>query len=123
LKSLQDNFDSAINFIPYRGNFPRGIIANSYTKFSGTLAEAVVMYESFYLNHPFTHVTTSEIDLKQVVNTNKCLIQLQKHGDNLLITTIIDNLVKGASGHAVQNMNLAFGLEETAGLKLKTVGF
>ncbi len=123
LKSLQNNFDSAINFIPYRGNFPRGIIANSYTKFSGTLAEAVVMYESFYLNHPFTHVTTSEIELKQVVNTNKCLIQLQKHGDNLLITTIIDNLVKGASGHAVQNMNLAFGLEETAGLKLKTVGF
>ncbi|MFT6202676.1 MAG: N-acetyl-gamma-glutamyl-phosphate reductase [Spirosomataceae bacterium] len=123
LKSLQNNFDSAINFIPYRGNFPRGIIANSYTKFSGTLAEAVVMYESFYLNHPFTHVTTSEIDLKQVVNTNKCLIQLQKHGDNLLMTTVIDNLVKGASGHAVQNMNLTFGLEETTGLKLKTVGF
>lgn len=123
LKSLQNNFDSAINFIPYRGNFTRGIMANSYTKFAGSLEEAVVLYENFYLEHPFTHVTTSEIDLKQVVNTNKCFVQLQKNGDNLLITSIIDNLTKGASGQAVQNMNLAFGLGETAGLKLKTVGF
>lgn len=123
LKSLQSRFDSAINFIPYRGNFTRGIMANTYTKFAGSMEEAVVLYESFYLEHPFTHVTTSEIDLKQVVNTNKCLVQLQKHGGNLLITSIIDNLTKGASGQAVQNMNLAFGLDEMAGLKLKTVGF
>lgn len=123
LKSLQSSFDSAINFIPYRGNFSRGIMANTYTKFSGSLEEAVVLFESFYLEHPFTHVTTSEIDLKQVVNTNKCLVQLQKHSDNLLITSVIDNLTKGASGQAVQNMNLAFGLDETAGLNLKTVGF
>lgn len=123
LKSLQNSFDSAINFIPYRGNFTRGIMANTYTKFAGSLDEAIVLYERFYLDHPFTHVTTSEIDLKQVVNTNKCLVQLQKHGNNLLITSIIDNLTKGASGQAVQNMNLAFGLDEMAGLKLKTVGF
>lgn len=123
LVSLQPSFDAAINFIPYRGNFTRGIMANTYTKFSGSLVDAVRLYENFYANHPFTHVTTSAIDLKQVVNTNKCLVQLQKHGNNLLITSIIDNLTKGASGQAVQNMNLTFSLEETAGLVLKTVGF
>ncbi len=123
LVSLQPSFDAAINFIPYRGNFTRGIMANTYTKFSGTLEEAIRLYENFYADHPFTHVTTSEIDLKQVVNTNKCLVQLQKHGNNLLITSVIDNLTKGASGQAVQNMNLTFGLNETTGLRLKTIGF
>lgn len=123
VKSLQNDFDSEINFIPYRGNFTRGIMANTYTQFAGSLADAVALFSVFYTSHPFTHVTTSEIDLKQVVNTNKAVIQLQKHGNKLLITSIIDNLTKGASGQAVQNMNLAFGINETAGLLLKTVGF
>lgn len=122
-KTLQPSFDFDINFIPYRGNFTRGIMANVYTKFSGTLAEAKTLYEAYYQNHPFVHISPASIDLKQVVNTNKCLIELQKHGDNLLITSIIDNLTKGASGQAIQNMNLAFGISETAGLHLKTVGF
>lgn len=123
LKALQDNFAFDINFIPYRGNFTRGIMANVYTKFDGTIDEAKALYKSFYANQPFTHVSDTEIDLKQVVNTNKCIVQLQKHGNNLLISSVIDNLTKGASGQAVQNMNLLFGFDETAGLKLKTVGF
>ena len=123
LKALQDNFAFDINFIPYRGNFTRGIMANVYTKFDGTIEEAKALYKSFYANQPFTHVSDTEIDLKQVVNTNKCIVQLQKHGNNLLISSVIDNLTKGASGQAVQNMNLLFGFDETAGLKLKTVGF
>ncbi len=124
LKSLQPNFDKMVNFIPYRGNFSRGIMANVYTKFAGTLEEAKSIYRNYYASHPFTLLSeASEIDLKQVINTNKCILHLEKHGDNLLITSVIDNLVKGASGQAVQNLNLAFGLEETTGLKLKSVGF
>lgn len=123
VKSLQQDFAFDINFIPYRGNFTRGIMANVYTRFEGSLAEAVEMYRNFYAAHPFCHVSEQEIDLKQVVNTNKCILQLQKNGDKLLITSIIDNLTKGASGQAVQNMNLMFGIDETAGLRLKTVGF
>lgn len=121
--SLQEGFDSDINFIPYRGNFTRGIMANVYTPFEGKLEDAMELYSKFYENHPFTSVTSSNIDLKMVVNTNKCIIQLQKHGKQLLITSIIDNLTKGASGQAVQNMNLMFGLKETTGLGLKSVGF
>ncbi len=112
-----------VNFIPYRGNFTRGIMANVYTKFLGNIQDARNLYDEFYKNHPFTHLSESSIDIKQVVNTNKCIIALEKEGDNLLITSIIDNLTKGASGQAVQNMNLMFGLEETTGLKLKSVGF
>ncbi len=124
IKSLQSDFGKAINFIPYRGNFTRGIMANIYTKFDGTIAEAQELYQQYYAAHPFTYISDeAEIDLKQVVNTNKCILHLEKHGDNLLISSIIDNLTKGASGQAVQNMNLIFGLEETAGLKLKPVGF
>ncbi len=124
VKSLQANFDKDINFIPYRGNFTRGIMANVYTKFAGTLEDAKMLYKNFYASHPFTHISDeAEIDLKQVVNTNKCILHLDKHGDNLLISSIIDNLTKGASGQAVQNLNLIFGLEETAGLRLKSVGF
>jgi N-acetyl-gamma-glutamyl-phosphate reductase len=123
LTQLQSGFDKEINFIPYRGNFTRGIMANVYLNFQGTLAEAKEIFESYYVSHPFCHISEKPIDLKQVVNTNKCLIQLQKEGSKLLITTIIDNLVKGASGQAVQNMNLAFGISETEGLKLKSVGF
>ncbi len=111
-----------VNFIPYRGNFTRGIMANVYTKFSGTLEEAKTLYQNYYAEHPFTHISDLPVDVKQVVNTNKCLISLEVHEGNLLITSVIDNLTKGASGQAVQNMNLMFGLEETAGLKLKSVG-
>ncbi len=123
LTFLQNSFNSEINFIPYRGNFTRGIMANVYTTFEGSEEEAVQMFRDYYSEHPFTHVTESVIDLKMVVNTNKCIVQVQKQGKNILITSIIDNLVKGASGQAVQNMNLIFGLQENAGLKLKSVGF
>lgn len=123
IKQLQGDFNSDINFIPYRGNFTRGIIANVYTKFEGDLDLAVRIYKEYYINQPFCIVSESEIDLKQVVNTNKCVLHLQKNGGNLLITSIIDNLIKGASGQAIQNLNLLFGLEETTGLKLKSVAF
>ena len=111
-----------VNFIPYRGTFTRGIMANVYTKFSGTLEEAKTLYRNYYEEHPFTHISDLPVDVKQVVNTNKCLISLEVHEGNLLITSVIDNLTKGASGQAVQNMNLMFGLDETAGLRLKSVG-
>ncbi|MFN3784108.1 MAG: N-acetyl-gamma-glutamyl-phosphate reductase [Spirosomataceae bacterium] len=123
ITALQPDFDHSVHFIPYRGNFTRGIMANVYTPYEGSLDEAVKLYSTYYAAHPFTHVVTEDIDLKQVVNTNKCIIQLQKHGNQLLITSIIDNLTKGASGQAVQNMNLIFGLDETTGLRLKTIGF
>lgn len=123
LVGLQSTFTQGIHFIPYRGNYTRGILANVYTSFDGSLEEAMTLYRDFYAEHPFMHVTTEDIDLKQVVNTNKCLIQLQKHGDQLLITSAIDNLLKGASGQAVQNLNLMFGLPEMAGLHLKPTGF
>ncbi|GAB2608485.1 N-acetyl-gamma-glutamyl-phosphate reductase [Emticicia sediminis] len=124
IKTLQPAFGKSVNFIPYRGNFSRGIMANVYTKFAGTIEEAKELYKNYYASHPFTHLSeAAEIDLKQVVNTNKCILHLEKHDDNLLITSIIDNLTKGASGQAVQNLNLVFGLEETTGLKLKSVGF
>ncbi len=120
---LQTGFNKAINFIPYRGDFTRGIMANVYTKYDGTLENAIELYRSFYEPHPFTHVSSQPIDLKQVVNTNKCFVYLEKHEDKLLITSIIDNLTKGASGHAVQNMNLIFGLPEDAGIRLKASAF
>jgi N-acetyl-gamma-glutamyl-phosphate reductase len=123
LKSLQNSFNSEINFIPYRGNFARGIMANVYTKFEGSLAEASKLYLEFYKDAPFVHISEGTIDLKMVLNTNKCILQLQKEGNKLLVTSIIDNLTKGASGQAVQNMNLIFGLEEMTGLHLKSVGF
>lgn len=123
LSTLQSGFDKEVNFIPYRGDFTRGIMANVYTKYSGTLEEALKLYQAYYASHPFTHVSTQDIDLKQVVNTNKCLIQLQKHGGNLLITSEIDNLIKGASGQAVQNLNLLFDFPEDAGLRLKAAAF
>lgn len=120
---LQAGFDKAVNFVPYRGDYTRGIIANVYTKFAGTLEDAKKIYQDFYASHPFTHVSEMPIDLKQVVNTNKCFVHLEVHDGQLLITSIIDNLTKGASGQAVQNMNLAFGLPEDAGLRLKAPAF
>lgn len=112
-----------IHFIPYRGNFTRGIMANVYTNYTGTQEEAEAMYKSYYANSPFVFVSEKAIDLKQVVNTNKCLLHLEVHEGQLLITSIIDNLIKGASGQAVQNMNLMLGWPENQGLQLKSVGF
>lgn len=123
LNQLQPGFGQTLNFVPYRGDYTRGIIASIYLDSDLSGDEAFKLYNDYYAGHPFTHVTTRNIDLKQVVNTNKCFIQIAKYGSKLLITSIIDNLTKGASGHAVQNMNLMFGLEETAGLKLKATGF
>ena len=119
LKSLQSQHEPVLNFIPNRGNFSRGIHATSYTKFDGSLEEAKVIYKNRYKDAAFTFVVVENLHLKQVVNTNKCLLKLQKFGNKLLITSTIDNLLKGASGQAVQNMNLMFGFEETMGLNLK----
>ncbi|MFT2007543.1 N-acetyl-gamma-glutamyl-phosphate reductase [Pontibacter sp. 13R65] len=123
LKHLQPGQGSTIHFIPYRGPFSRGIFITSYLQTELSLEEAQQLYRRYYESHPFTFVTEHNPDLKQVVNTNKCILHLQKHGNMLVITSMIDNLLKGAAGQAVQNMNLLFGLEETAGLKLKPAAF
>ncbi len=123
IKQLQDDFSSDLLFMPNRGNFSRGIFATIYTDFSGSVEDAISLYKSYYTNAKFTFVSEENLHLKQVVNTNKCLIHLHKHNNKLLITSIIDNLLKGASGQAIQNMNLMFGLEETAGLGLKGTYF
>ena len=112
-----------LNFIPQRGDFTRGILAAMYTESDLTLEQAQTLYEEYYSTHPFTTVSAKNIDLKQIVNTNKALVHLEKHGNQLFIISIIDNLLKGASGQAVQNMNLMFGLEERQGLNLKATAF
>lgn len=123
LQALQPAYTGALNFVPVRGDYPRGIWITSYLESKLTLEEAYWLFEEFYNGHPFTHVSRKQIDLKQIVNTNKCLIQLEKVENRLVIHSIEDNLLKGASGQAVQNMNLILGLEETAGLKLKSIVF
>jgi len=123
LKQLQNGFLPEINFIPYRGSFTRGILASVYTKCDLSFDHAKELFKNYYKQHPFVSVSESNIDLKQVVNTNKCLLYLEKHDSKLLIVSAIDNLLKGASGQAVQNMNLMFGIDETEGLKLKTIAF
>ena len=123
IKQLQPDFDGSIDFIPYRGCFPRGIFATLVVKCDLDIETLYKLYESYYERDSFTHIVERPIDLKQVVNTNKCLIHLEKHGDKLLITSVIDNLLKGASGTAVHNMNLLFGLAETVGLQLKPSAF
>lgn len=123
LKQLQSDFDKDINFIPMRGNFPRGIFVTAHLTYEGTEEEAKKLYSDFYQDAPFTVVTDKNPDMKQVVNTNKCIIHVEKHNNKLLIIACIDNLLKGASGQAVENMNLIFGLEQTTGLKLKASGF
>lgn len=123
VKKLQNNFSSEILFIPNRGNFSRGIFATLYTNFEGDLNEAKTIYKTFYKEAKFTFVSDEVLHLKQVVNTNKCVIHLHKHNGKLLVTSIIDNLLKGASGQAIQNMNLMFGFEETTGLQLKATYF
>ena len=123
LQQLQPAYPGSIHFVPYRGNFTRGIMITSYLTSDLSAADAVALYQDYYASHPFVHVSDTNPHLKQVVNTNKCLLYLEKHEDTLVITSLIDNLLKGASGQAVQNMNLLFGLEETAGLKLKASYF
>ena len=123
IKQLQPDYEGSIDFIPYRGCFPRGIFATLVVKCDLDIETLYKLYESYYERDSFTHVVKRPLDLKQVVNTNKCLIHLEKHGDKLLITSIIDNLLKGASGTAVHNMNLLFGLAETVGLQLKPSAF
>lgn len=119
LKKLQSGFSDEVNFVPWRGDFTRGIFVTSVLNCSLSLAEVKKLYEDYYSNHPFTHVVNEMIDIKQVVNTNKCLVYLEKEGGKLAIHSVTDNLLKGASGQAIQNMNLMFGFDETEGLKLK----
>ncbi|MDD3321570.1 MAG: N-acetyl-gamma-glutamyl-phosphate reductase [Paludibacter sp.] len=123
LRQLQPDFNKAINFIPVRGNFARGIYVTAYTNCTLNLDEAKNLYNDFYKDAVFTFVVDKNPDMKQIVNTNKGLVYLEKHGDKLLIISMIDNLLKGASGQAVQNMNLMFGLDEKTGLGLKSIGF
>ncbi len=120
---LQPGFCSEFNFIPIRGNHTRGIFVTAYTSFSGSEEDARELYQAWYQEHPFTVVTAENPSLKQVVNTNKALVYLEKHGSKLVIITVTDNLLKGASGQAVQNMNLMAGFEEGCGLRLKPSAF
>jgi len=119
LKQLQVDKAITVNFVPWRGDFTRGIFISSQLSCDLALNELNDLFEKFYSGHPFTHLSKEPIFLKQVVNTNKCIIQLEKVGSMLVVHSITDNLLKGASGQAVQNMNLTFGIDETTGLKLK----
>lgn len=119
LQQLQGNDGMCVNFVPWRGDFTRGIYVSSIIDCALPLEEIEQLYKIYYQEHPFTHISDTMIDLKQVVNTNKCLLHIEKQGSKIVVHAAIDNLVKGASGQAVQNMNLLFGLEETTGLKLK----
>ncbi|TMM31445.1 N-acetyl-gamma-glutamyl-phosphate reductase [Polaribacter aestuariivivens] len=119
INQLQSGYNDDVIFIPNRGNFSRGIFATVYTKYDGSVDDAKKIYKEFYKDAAFTFVSDDEIHMKQVVNTNKCLIHLMKYDNKLLITSTIDNLLKGASGQAIQNMNLLFGFEETTGINLK----
>jgi N-acetyl-gamma-glutamyl-phosphate reductase len=123
LRQLQQNPNADVHFVPWRGDFTRGIYITSVIDCVLSLDEVKQLYKDFYTEHPFTHVQDAVIDLKQVVNTNKCLISIEKQGNKIAVHSAIDNLLKGASGQAVQNMNLLFGLDEMAGLKLKPQGF
>jgi N-acetyl-gamma-glutamyl-phosphate reductase len=120
---LQENFDHAISFIPVRGNFSRGIMATAYTECDWSEKEIVENYTFYYKDHPFVTIVDEILDVKQVVNTNKCLLYPAKYGSKIMIVSIVDNLLKGASGQAVQNMNLMFGIDESMGLNLKPVAF
>lgn len=123
LKQVQGELDAEIDFIPYRGDFARGIFATEVVKTDMPIEQIVEAYKAFYKDAPFTHYVDNAIDMKQVVNTNKALIHCDKFGNKLLITSTIDNLLKGAVGQAVQNMNIMFGVEETMGLRLKGSAF
>jgi N-acetyl-gamma-glutamyl-phosphate reductase len=119
LAQLQGNPKVEVNFVPWRGDFTRGIFVTSIISSDLSLGAIYDLYNAFYEGHPFTHVSKNNIDLKQVVNTNKCLIHIEKQGNKIAIHSVVDNLLKGAVGQAVQNMNLIFGIEEGVGLQLK----
>lgn len=123
LRQLAPGFEGAVHFIPQRGAFTRGIVAVVHAATTWTEVQARKAYQAWYAGHPFTHVAPGPVDLKQVVNTNKCLLHVEVKGGRLLVTAVLDNLLKGASGQAVQNMNLALGLDETAGLRLKPIAY
>ncbi len=120
---LQPGCKAALNFVPMRGDFARGIFASITLDCTLDGQEAIALYKKYYADAAFTFVSDSPVDLKQVVNTNKCIIALEKHGEKLVVSSVIDNLLKGASGQAVQNMNLIFGIPEKTGLKLKASAF
>lgn len=119
LNSFQADFTEKIHFMPYRGGFSRGIYVSLYMETKRSIEKVRQLYEAYYKDTPFVVLSDKEIHLKQVINTNKCIIHLQKHNGTLLVSSCIDNLLKGASGQAVQNMNIQFGLDEQKGLKLK----
>ena len=123
LRQVQGYLDAAIDFIPYRGDFARGIFATEVVKTDKPIEEIVEGYKEFYKDAAFTHYVDKSIDMKQVVNTNKALVHCDKFGNKLLITSCIDNLLKGAVGQAVQNMNIMFGIDEKSGLNLKPSAF
>ncbi|MBD5425746.1 MAG: N-acetyl-gamma-glutamyl-phosphate reductase [Bacteroides sp.] len=120
LQTLQSSFSSEIMFIPMRGSFARGMLITAYMDMPVSIDQLRSLYEDYYADHSFTFVVDRRPDLKDVVNTNKCLIHLEKVGDRLLVTAVIDNIIKGAAGQAVHNMNLLFGLHEKVGLALKS---
>lgn len=115
--------NTSINFVPWRGDFARGIFVSSTLHCQLPLQHLIEIYEAYYAAAPFTIVSEDAISMKQVVNTNKCLLQIEKSGDTIVVHSAIDNLLKGASGQAVQNMNIMFGMEETKGLNLKSIAF
>lgn len=123
LKQVQGFLDASIDFIPYRGDFARGIFATEVIRTDADIETIVAGYKDFYKDAKFTHYVDKAVDMKQVVNTNKALVHCDKYGDKLLVTSCIDNLLKGAVGQAVQNMNIMFGIDETEGLKLKPSAF
>ncbi len=123
LSLLQQGFSSELDFVPMRGDFARGIFAAVHLQCPLSEDEARELYREFYRSAAFTFVSDAPVDLKQVVNTNKCLLSIEKHGEKLVVCSVIDNLLKGASGQAVQNMNLIFGLGEDEGLRLKASAF
>ena len=123
LKQVQGSLDAEIDFIPYRGDFARGIFATEVIKTEMPIEQIVQAYKDFYKDAAFTHYVDNPIDMKQVVNTNKALVHCDKFGNKLLITSTIDNLLKGAVGQAVQNMNIMFGLDERLGLRMKASAF
>jgi N-acetyl-gamma-glutamyl-phosphate reductase len=123
LKQVQGYLDADIDFIPYRGDFARGIFCTAVIKTPAPVEDVIEAYKDFYADAAFTHYSDKPLDLKQVVNTNKALVHVEKYGNKLLVTSCIDNLLKGAVGQAVQNMNIMFNLDETAGLRLKASAF
>jgi N-acetyl-gamma-glutamyl-phosphate reductase len=123
IAALQKNFDGTINFIPQRGSFTRGILASVYFSCNNTIDELLELYNTYYAAHSFVFISSAALAIKQVANTNKCFLHIEKHGDKVFITSVTDNLLKGSSGQAVQNMNLIFGFDEKAGLQLKPSAF